>query len=186
MLRYDDAGVWVDDVFHPSDHPRLLFAEMLKQYATPEPNIHPTAVIGSQGFGFERDADQHPVRLPHIGGVKLGADVEVGAHSCIDKGTVGDTVIGDRVKIDNLVHIAHNVTVGDDTLIAASAMIAGSVTIGERVWIGPGAVVSNGVTIGDDAKVSLGAVVVKDVLPGETVTGNFAMPHIAFLRRMRG
>lgn len=148
-------------------------------------HIHPGAVIGGAGFGFERDETGIPVRMPHLGSVIVGDDCEVGSQTCIDRGTIADTVLGTSVKIDNLVHIAHNVQLGDGTMIAANAVIAGSASIGKRVWIGPGAVVSDGIVVGDDSAVSLGAVVTKDVAPGERVSGNFAVSHTAFLQHVR-
>jgi UDP-3-O-[3-hydroxymyristoyl] glucosamine N-acyltransferase len=142
-------------------------------------------VVGNDGFGYERDGHGRPVKLPHLGTVRLQDDVEIGACSCIDRGTIGDTVIGARSKIDNLVHVAHNVSIGEDTLIAAHAMIAGSTRIGSRVWIGPGACVSDGLTVGDDAFVTIGSVVTRAVAAGDKVTGNFAVPHEKFLSHMR-
>jgi acetyltransferase-like isoleucine patch superfamily enzyme len=128
---------------------------------------HSTAVIGGIGFGFHNGT-----RVRHIGHVVLGDDVEVGAHTCIDRGTLGDTIIGDRTKVDNLVHIAHNVRIGTDCLIIAGAVIGGSAVIGNGTTIGIGALVRNGVRIGNNCTIGMGAVVVKDVPDGATVYGN--------------
>lgn len=143
--------------------------------------LQPGVVIGAPGFGFERDETGSPVRVPHLGTVALGDDVEVGANACIDRATIGETSIGARTKIDNLVHIAHNVSIAEECLIAASAVVAGSARVGQGVWIGPSAVISDGITIGDGASVSLGAVVVRDVAPGTRVSGNFAVDHDRFM-----
>lgn len=147
--------------------------------------IHANTVVGADGFGFERDAEGVPHQFPQHSGVVVGNDVQIGAATCVDRGSLADTVIEDRAKIDNLVHIAHNVRVGEDTLIAANAVIAGSTVLGKRVWVGPSACVSNGLVVGDDAMVSLGAVVTRDVEPGQRVTGNFAVEHARFLKKLR-
>jgi len=128
-------------------------------------------VIGAEGFGYERQVTGGWVRIPHIGGVRIGNNVEIGGNTCIDRGTLADTVIEDGVKIDNLVHIAHNVLVGRDTLVIANSMIAGSVRIGERVWVGPGTSIREQLVIGSDSKIGMGSVVVKDVRPNTLVYG---------------
>lgn len=147
--------------------------------------VFPGAVIGADGFGYERDESGTPHKFPHIAGVRIGDRVEIGANACIDRGALTDTVIEDDVKIDNLVHVAHNVALGARTMIAASAVVAGSARIGSDVWIGPLACISDGITVGDGASVSLGAVVTRDVEPGQRVTGNFAIPHERFLENLR-
>lgn len=133
--------------------------------------VHSGAVIGADGFGYEEDDQGKWFKIAHLGGVVIGNDVEIGANACIDRGTFGDTRIEDNVKIDNLVHIAHNVLVKENSLIIALAMVAGSVTVGRNVWISPCASIRQKVSIGDDAVVGMGAVVVKDVAPGTTVMG---------------
>jgi len=95
--------------------------------------LHAGAVIGADGLGFARDGEKRWVKIPQIGRVVLGDDVEVGANTTIDRGALGDTVIGHGVKLDNLIHIAHNCHVGDDTIMAAMAGIAGSARIGARM-----------------------------------------------------
>jgi len=91
------------------------------------------AAIGTEGFGFAPDQENRYHRVPHTGYVQLGNDVHIGANTCVDRGTYGATFIADGVKIDNLVHIAHNVEVGEDTLLTAQTVIAGSSKIGKRV-----------------------------------------------------
>ena len=169
------------------DNPRLAFAKVLSALFPQVPfvhrsavlypcvqlgkrvTIHANAVLGADGFGFERDENGVPVKIPQLGGVVIGDDVEIGAGTCVDRGALTDTVIGNDVKLDNNVHIAHGVTIGDNTMIAASAMVAGSTRIGKGVWVGPSAVISNGLKIGDGASVRIGALVLRDVEPGGDV-----------------
>ncbi|MEO7308856.1 MAG: UDP-3-O-(3-hydroxymyristoyl)glucosamine N-acyltransferase [Chitinophagaceae bacterium] len=128
--------------------------------------------IGSDGFGYEKDEAGHYVQIPHIGYVHVHEQVDIGNHVCIDRGTLGATVIGAWSRIDNMVHIAHNVQIGTDTLVIAKAMIAGSCQIGNDVWIAPCAAILNKVNVGDRARVGMGSMVFKHVNEGETVMGN--------------
>lgn len=94
--------------------------------------IHSGAVIGSDGFGFLEQSDKSFVKIPQVGSVRIGNDVEIGANTTIDRAALGETVIGDGVKLDNLIHIAHGVEIGAHTAIAAQTGISGSTTIGRR------------------------------------------------------
>lgn len=152
----------------------------------PRTRIGSHTSIGGPGFGFEMDDAGTPVRIGHRGGVVIGADVEVGAHVSIAQGTIEPTVIGDDVKIDDCVFIAHNVRIGQASFVIAGAEISGSVSVGDRVWISPEATVINGVTIGDDALVGIGSVVVKDVASGDVVAGVPARPRGSRLRQPPG
>lgn len=134
------------------------------------------AVIGEYGFGFERDALGKAVRLPHIGTVVIGDDVEVGSLTTVCRGTLGDTVLRNGCKIDDHVHISHNVDVGEDAFVIACAEVSGGVKIGPRAWIAPNASILNQLTIGAGAIVGLGGVVVKSVPDGVVVAGNPAKP----------
>jgi UDP-3-O-[3-hydroxymyristoyl] glucosamine N-acyltransferase LpxD len=129
------------------------------------------AVVGDMGFGFGLAAGQPHARIPQLGGVELGDDVEVGACTTIGAGTLAATRIGSGVKINNNVHIAHNCTIGASTIIGCSVSISGSTSIGERCWIAPGAVLRNKIVVRDGATVGMGAVVLKDVPAGVTVIG---------------
>ncbi|TDB38784.1 MAG: UDP-3-O-(3-hydroxymyristoyl)glucosamine N-acyltransferase [Actinobacteria bacterium] len=147
--------------------------------------VFANAVLGADGFGFERGADGEPVKFPQIGGVVIEDDVEIGAGTCVDRGALSNTRVCRNAKIDNMVHVAHNVVVGEGTLIAANAVIAGSTVLGRGVWVGPSACVSNGLVVGSGASVSLGAVVTRDVPEGTRVTGNFATDHAKFMANLR-
>ncbi len=141
--------------------------------------IKSAAVIGQKGFGFELDPEGNYFAMPHIGGVRIGNEVEIGAHCTIACGTIKDTVIGDGVKIDDQVHIAHNVVVGSKTAITACSEISGSSVIGERCHLGPNSSIMNGISIGDGCLVGLGAVVIRSISKNSVVAGNPAK----FLRK---
>lgn len=128
--------------------------------------------IGGVGFGYEKDIDGEYSLIPHIGNVVIGNYVEIGNNTCIDRAVLGSTTLHDNVKVDNLVHIAHGVSIGKNSLIIANAMVAGSTTIGENVWLAPSASVLNKRTIGNNAVIGMGAVVLKNVNDGETIIGN--------------
>jgi UDP-3-O-[3-hydroxymyristoyl] glucosamine N-acyltransferase len=128
--------------------------------------------IGLPGFGFDRTLDGTWFRFPHVGRVEIGEGVEIGSNTCIDRGALGATVISRGVKIDNQVHVAHNVVIEPDALVIAHAMLGGSARIGIGAWVAPSVAVMNQATVGAGAVVGLGAVVVKNVAPGVTVVGN--------------
>jgi UDP-3-O-[3-hydroxymyristoyl] glucosamine N-acyltransferase len=147
--------------------------------------IRANAVLGSEGFEHKRTS-RGILSVAHDGGVVLGDRVEIGAGSCVDRGFAGrPTTIGDDTKVDNLVHIAHQVVIGRRCLVVAHAMLGGSTVIGDDVWIGPNASVSNGLAVGDGAFITMGAVVTRAVPAGARVTGHFAVPHDQFLRHLK-
>lgn len=114
--------------------------------------VHPGAVIGGDGFGYARDGDRW-VKVPQLGRVVLGDDVEIGSNTTVDRGALHDTVIANGVKIDNLVQIAHNVHVGENTIMAACVGVSGSVTIGKRCAFGGQVGVAGHLTVADDVQV---------------------------------
>jgi UDP-3-O-[3-hydroxymyristoyl] glucosamine N-acyltransferase len=153
--------------------------------------IHPNAVIGSDGFSFipvrnpdgSRNPIDAPARIHSLGTVVLADDVEVGAATTIDRGTLRDTTVGRGTKIDNQVQIAHNVTIGENCLICGSAGVAGSVVIGDRVILGAGAGVADHVTIASDGTVAAMSGTASNVAPGTVVSGTPAAPHGTSLER---
>jgi UDP-3-O-[3-hydroxymyristoyl] glucosamine N-acyltransferase len=134
--------------------------------------IQPGAKIGQDGFGYERDEDGRWVPKEHEFTVRLGNDVHIGANTCIDRGSWRDTHIMQGARIDNLVHIAHNVVVCSDAMIVAGAEVSGSVTVGADAWIGPNACIMQRVVVGPGALIGMGSVVLKDVRAHTTVAGN--------------
>jgi len=137
--------------------------------------IHSGTVIGADGFGYTRNEKGEAEKFPHIGGVVIEDHVEIGSNTCIDKGALGNTLIKRGAKIDNLVHIAHNVVVGENAFVIALSMIGGSTVIGDNSWIAPSASVMNGITIGDNSVIGLGAVVLKNVPANAKMVGNPAV-----------
>lgn len=134
--------------------------------------IQAGAVIGEDGFGYERDATGRWVPKEHAWSVVIENDVHIGVNTCIDRGSWRDTCIMRGARIDNLVHIAHNVDVGKDVVIVAGAEVSGSVNIGTGAWIGPNACIKERVRIGQYALIGMGAVVLQDVPPNTTWAGN--------------
>jgi UDP-3-O-[3-hydroxymyristoyl] glucosamine N-acyltransferase len=143
--------------------------------------LHAGARVGREGFGFV-PRDQGVVRIPHAGRCVLEHDVEVGANSCVDRGSVDDTVIGAGTKIDNLVQIAHNVRIGRGCFFAAGVGVAGSARVGDGVQVGGQAGIGGHVTVGARANLAGGAGVIGNVPAGETWSGYPARPHRDHLR----
>ena len=137
--------------------------------------IHSGTVLGSDGFGFATDAKVHH-KIPQIGVVVIEDDVEIGANCTIDRATMGETRIGRGSKLDNLIHIAHNVKIGEGTLIAAQTGIAGSTVLGEYCVLGGQVGIVPHIEIGDGAVLAAQSGVTKSIRDGETVFGRPARP----------
>jgi len=146
--------------------------------------IHAGTVIGCDGFGYIPDDGVYR-KIPHLGIVQIDDDVEIGAGNTIDRATYGKTWIKNGVKTDNLVHIAHNVTVGENTLLVAQVGIAGSTTIGRQCILAGQVGVSGHITIGDRVTVGPQSGIAGSVPDGAVVTGSPEMPHKQFLRISR-
>lgn len=143
--------------------------------------LHSGARIGTEGFGYALGSEGR-VKVPQVGGCRIGDDVEIGANSTVDRGTLSDTVIGARTKIDNLVHVGHNVCIGEDCVIVAQVGVAGSVEIGRGVVLAGQAGIADHVRIGDGAQVAAQAGVIGDVPAGATYSDYPARPHAEAMR----
>jgi len=144
--------------------------------------VHSGAVIGSDGFGMARDAGRW-IKIPQVGAVRIGDDVEIGANTTIDRGALDDTVIEEGVKLDNQIQVAHNCVIGAHTVIAGCTGISGSVTIGRNCMIGGGVGIVGHLSICDHVTISGMTLVAKSITrPGTYTSGLPMMPHAQWLR----
>jgi UDP-3-O-[3-hydroxymyristoyl] glucosamine N-acyltransferase len=143
--------------------------------------LHAGVVVGSDGFGFAPD-DGSYCKIPQVGFVQVDDDVEIGANTTVDRATPGKTWIQRGVKIDNLVHIGHNVTVGEDSVLVAQVIAGGSTTIGKHVIIAGATAIADHLTIGDGAIIGPCSGVGKPIAAGDIVSGAPHMPHRTWLR----
>lgn len=162
-------------------NPKLAFVRVANSlFKIPNPRITigknvylaEGVVIGSEGFGYVRNEVGELEKFPHIGGIVIGDNVDLGANTSVDRGSLEDTVIGSGSKLDNLVHVAHNVKIGKHCLITAHVFLGGSCVVEDYATIWAGAIIFDHVRIGHHAEVGAGAVVRKDVKPYEIVAGN--------------
>jgi len=144
--------------------------------------VHPGVVVGADGFGFAPDHGAWQ-KIPQIGGVVIGDDVEIGANTTIDRGTIEDTVIEDGVKLDNLVQVAHNARLGAHTIMAAMSGVAGSTKVWKRCMIGGGTVMTNSLTICDDVTFTFRSVVTRSVDEPGTYSGHLPAEETAKWRK---
>lgn len=145
--------------------------------------IHAGSVIGSDGFGYVSKEDNHR-KIPHLGKVIIEQDVEIGANCCIDRGSLGATRIGRGSKLDNLVHIGHNVDLGKNSLLCGQVGIAGSVEIGEATIMAGKAGVIDHIKVGKRNRIYVGSVLWQDSNKGEHLLGNPARNKTGFLREL--
>lgn len=145
--------------------------------------IHPGVRIGQDGFGFAMSAAGHQ-KVPQIGAVVIGNEVEIGANTTIDRGALTDTVIGDGTKIDNLVQIAHNVVIGRGCIIVAQTGLAGSAVLEDFVVMGARSGVLGHITVGRGAQIAGGGIVKNNVPPGARMGGVPAKPFKAWAREL--
>ncbi|WP_242470423.1 UDP-3-O-(3-hydroxymyristoyl)glucosamine N-acyltransferase, partial [Thiococcus pfennigii] len=144
--------------------------------------LHPGCVIGREGFGFARDGERW-VRIPQIGRVRLGDDVEIGANTTVDRGAIGDTVIAAGAKIDNLIQIGHNCEIGENTAMAACSGISGSTRIGRNCTVAGAVGMAGHLEIGDDVHFTGMAMVTRSFPePGVYSSGIPAMPNAEWRR----
>lgn len=147
--------------------------------------IGENSVIGGEGIGVEKGIRGINSNTPHIGGVIIKENVEIGPLSNIVSGRIEPTIIEKNTKIGGSVYISHDDHIKENVVIISGAMICGAVTIGENSYIGPNCTIADGKKIGMSSKVTMGAIVVSKVRDNETVTGNFAVPHKNFLEIMK-
>src|SRR5207253_2790278 len=147
--------------------------------------IHPGCSIGQDGYGFVFFGPEGHLKVPQTGRVVIQNDVEVGAGTTIDRGSLRDTVIGEGTKIDNQVQIGHNVTIGRHCLLAAQIGLAGSLTIGDNVAIGAKAGLNNHLYIGDGAQIAAMSAVKDDIPANERWGGHIARPTKQWFREIR-
>ena len=145
--------------------------------------LHPGVRIGQPGFGFAVDAGG-PVKVPQLGRVIIGDDVDVGANTTVDRGSGHDTVIGAGTMIDNLVQIGHNVTLGRGCVLAGQVGISGSTKLGDSVMAGGQVGLAGHLRVGDRARISAKSGVMRDIAAGATVGGNPAVPFAQFMRQL--
>jgi len=138
--------------------------------------IHSGAVVGADGFGFYPLSDGSYRKVPQVGRVVIGDAVEIGANTCIDRATVGDTIIETGVKLDNLVQIGHNSVIGTHAVLAGQVGLSGSVQVGAHVRMGGQVGIADHITIGAKASIAAQAGVASDIEPGATVYGTPALP----------
>ncbi len=144
--------------------------------------VHPGVVVGADGFGFAPDSGKWQ-KIPQVGSVVIGDDVEIGANTTIDRGAIEDTVIEDGVKLDNLVQIAHNARIGAHTIMAAMSGVAGSTKIGKRCMIGGGVVMINSLTICDDVMFTFRSIVTRSVDKPGTYSGHLPAEEAGLWRK---
>lgn len=147
---------------------------------------HPGAVIGGDGFGFAPDGQGAWLKVPQVGSVRVGADVDIGANTTIDRGAIEDTVIGEGVKLDNQIQVGHNVQIGAHTAVAACVGISGSTTIGERCMIGGAAGISGHLTIADDVMVTGFTMVTHSITKAGVYSSGIPSEEARVWRRMIG
>lgn len=147
--------------------------------------LHGGVVVGADGFGFvPAPGGRGLLKVPHIGHVEIGDEVEIGANSCVDRGKFGATVVGSGTKIDNLVQVGHNCQIGRCCVICGQVGLAGSVTLGDGVILAGQVAVADNLTIGAGARVGAASGVVENIPAGETWLGTPAMPAQACMRML--
>jgi UDP-3-O-[3-hydroxymyristoyl] glucosamine N-acyltransferase len=139
-------------------------------------SINAGSIIGSEGFGYEINEAGEYEKFVHIGGVVIHDNVDIGANTCVVRGTLANTVIGEGTKIDNLVHIGHNAIIGKHCIITANNMVGGSVKIEDHSWLGPSSSTLNQLTLAKNSYAGLGSVITKNLPSNEVWAGNPARP----------
>ena len=146
--------------------------------------IYPGCHVGQDGFGFAMSPEKGPQKVPQLGRVIIGDDVEIGSSTCVDRGAMGDTVIGSGTRIDNLVQVAHNVKLGRCCVMVSQVGIAGSCEFGDFVVAGGQSGFAGHLKIGTGAQIGAQSGVMSEVPPGSVLLGSPAVPHKDFLRQV--
>lgn len=139
-------------------------------------SINAGSIIGSEGFGYELNEYNEYEKFIHIGGVEIHDNVDIGANTCVVRGALANTIIGEGTKIDNLVHIGHNAIIGKHCIITANNMVGGSVRIEDHSWLGPSSSTLNQLTLAKNSYAGLGSIITKNMPSGEVWVGNPARP----------
>ena len=171
----EDASIGEDSILYP--HVSIYSATIIGKRVI----LHSGVVVGSDGFGYVKEGKRN-VKIPQIGIVEIENDVEIGANTTIDRAALGKTIIRRRVKIDNLVQVAHNVVIGEDSIIVAQVGISGSTKIGSNVTLAGQVGVVGHLEIGDNVMVGAQAGVTHDLPANQGYVGSPALPHREFLR----
>ena len=171
----EDSSIGEDSILYPnvSVYPGTVIGKRVI--------LHGGVVVGSDGFGYAKEGRKN-VKIPQVGKVEIEDDVEIGANTTIDRATLGKTTIRRGVKIDNLVQVAHNVTLGEDSVIVAQVGISGSTKIGSNVTLGGQVGVVGHIEIGDNVMVGAQSGVAHNLPANQGYTGSPALPHREFLR----
>jgi UDP-3-O-[3-hydroxymyristoyl] glucosamine N-acyltransferase len=177
------AGSYIGHECRVGDHcliyPRVVLRE--RTQLGDRVILHGGVVLGADGFGYETVKGKHQ-KIPQVGTVEIGDDVEIGANTTIDRGRFGKTRVGRGTKIDNLVQIGHNCAIGEDCIICGAVGIAGSVVIGNHVTVAGQVGIAGHLTIGDNAVILAQSGIAKDVPAGTIMFGTPAVPHTEFKR----
>jgi len=147
--------------------------------------IRENCVIGGNGFGIEKDENGNNIRIPHLGGVRIGDYVEIGALSTVCSGTIKPTCIGNYVKIDDHVHIGHNNIIEDNSIITSGAILGGSVHIGMNGWVGINSTVKESIIVGSGSLIGMATCVNKNIKNNATVFGNPSRELVDFVKIQR-
>lgn len=139
-------------------------------------SINAGSIIGSEGFGYELNENGEYEKFIHIGGVEIHDNVDIGANTCVVRGTLANTIIGEGTKVDNLVHIGHNAIIGKHCIITANNMVGGSVKIEDHSWLGPSSSTLNQLTLAKNSYAGLGSIITKNLPSNEVWAGNPARP----------
>lgn len=161
-------NVTIDEGTHIDHHVVIRDNVSIGKYC----HISSHVVIGEDGFGYERDENNVPIKFLHFGTVVIGDRVSIGSSCAIDRGTLSNTTIGDDTKLDNMVHVAHNCKIGQRVLVTPCVEMSGGVTVEDDVWIGPNVSLMDQITLAQHTFIGIGAVVTKSSNPGEVIVGN--------------